>query len=275
MRVAPDGQSGVYISYDELRRIDILGGTPETIHTPVTSFKFSPDGDWIVFLSGGSLYKVPLNGFDVTLIGAGSEEYDISPDSSTIIYRTADMRELWAVGMNGGQPQRLSPELVAGGTLGMGTFSPDSSYVVYWAQRDFVDRMELFRVALELDSDGDSRPAACDQAPYDPASWEPASEVRDLMLSRTGSVAQLYWNAPESPGGLAVSYTILRGEDAAAFRAGSTAPITCLPDGDPDDLAGEDSDTPSDVFYYLIRADNGLSGMVGEERERGETWSCP
>jgi hypothetical protein len=275
MRVAPDGQSGVYISSDELRRIDILGGTPETIHTPVTSFKFSPDGGWIVFLSDGSLYKVPLNGSEVTLIGPGSEDYEISPDSSTVIYRTADERELWAVGMNGGQQQRLNPELVAGGTLGMGSFSPDSSYVVYWAYRNQIDRMELYRVALELDGDGDAHPTACDQAPEDPSSWSPASEVRDLVLYKTGMVANLSWSEPESLGGLAVSYAILRSEDPASFLGGAAQTIDCLADGDPDDLFGEDGAIPAALFHYLIRADHGLKGMVGPDRERAEGWDCP
>jgi hypothetical protein len=275
MSIAPDGQSALYISGDSLRRIDILGGTPETIHTPVTSFRFSPDGSWIVFLSDGSLYKVPLNGSEVTVIGLGSEEYEISPDSSTIIYRTADLRELWAVDINGGQAQRLSGELVAGGTLGMGTFSPDSSYVVYWAQENFADRMELFRVALELDSDGDARPAACDQAPGDPSSWDQPTEVRDLRIDRSGAVAHLTWSAPESLGGLAVSYALLRSDDPAAFRTGEGSPIECLPDGVPDDLAGEDPDIPASVYYYLARADHGLNGKVGPDRERGEIWDCP
>ena len=29
------------------------------------------------------------------------------------------------------------------------------------------------------------------------------------------------------------------------------------------------------VFYYLVRADHGLKGKVGPDRERGEEWSCP
>jgi len=157
----------------------------------------------------------------------------------------------------------------------MGLFSPDSSYVVYWAKQDHADRMELYRVAVARDSDGDSWPVECDQAPDDPTSWEPPSEVRDLMLARSGSVAQLYWSAPESFGGIAVSYTILRSEDHAAFRAGSTNPIGCLPDSDPDDLSGEDEQIPAAAFYYLIRADHGLSGKVGPARERAEAWSCP
>lgn len=275
LRIAPDGQSALYITDGTLRRIDILGGTPETIYSPVTSFKFSPDGSWIVFLSDGSLHKVPLNGIETTLIGTGSEEYLISPNSGTILYRTADMRELWAVGMNGGVPLRLSSDLVEGGTLGMGTFSPDSSYVVYWAHQNDAARMELFRVAVELDSDGDTWPTACDQAPEDPASWSPASEVRDLILSRSGSVANLSWSAPESPGGTAVSYAILRSEDPASFRTGSSQTIECLPDGDPTNLVGQDGEVPATAFYYLIRADHGLKGDVGPDRERGETWSCP
>jgi hypothetical protein len=275
MIVAPDGQSALYITGGAMRCIDILGGTPETIHSPVSSFKFSPDGSWIVFLSEGSLYKVPLNGTEVLLIGTGTDEFEISPDSGIILYRTGDMRELWAVGMNGGQPLRLSPDLVEGGTLGMGTFSPDSSYVVYWAHRNDPARMELFRVALELDGDGDTFPTACDLAPEDPESWQPASEVRDLILSRAGSVAQLSWSSPDFLGGLAVSYAILRSEEPAAFRTGSTQAIDCLFDSDPDDLSGEDGQVPEVAYYYLVRADHGLKGEVGPDRERGETWSCP
>jgi hypothetical protein len=134
--------------------------------------------------------------------------------------------------------------------------------------------MELFRVAIELDGDGDNFPTACDQAPDDPASWSPPSEVRDLMLSRTGSVAGLFWTEPESLGGLTVTYTILRSGDPSAFRAGSAHSIDCLPDDDPDDLFGEDGTLPAIVFYYLVRADHGLEGEVGPDRERAEGWVC-
>ena len=138
-----------------------------------------------------------------------------------------------------------------------------------------IPHIKKWGVPVLIDSDGDTYPAECDQAPDDPASWSPPSEARNLILSRIASVAQLAWSAPESLGGLTVSYTILRSEDPAAFLIGSTATIDCLPDSDPNDLSAEDEEIPAAAFYYLVRADHGLEGMVGPNRERGETWSCP
>jgi hypothetical protein len=155
--------------------MSILGGEPQDLFcSEDISFRFSPDGNWIVLASEGVLYKIPTNGDEVTLIGTGASDFEITPDSGAVIFRTDDARELWAIGMNGGQPRRLTPELVEGGSIAIGYFtplfhSPDSTYVVYSAKQD--DKNELFRAAIEVDSDGDGYPAECDSDPDDPEVW--------------------------------------------------------------------------------------------------------
>ncbi len=177
VEITPDGQSVVYEQDDTLRRMSILGGEPQDLfYDEDISYQFSPDGNWIVLLSEGVLYKIPTNGDEVTLIGTGTSDFEITPDSGAVIFRTDDDRELWAISMNGGQPWRLSQELVEGGSVAGSYYnyfslshSPDSTYVVYPAKQG--DKFELFRAAIEIDADGDGYPTACDSDPDDPEVW--------------------------------------------------------------------------------------------------------
>ena len=135
---------------------------------------------WAVPTGGGSSVRLnrPLpTGGDVTSVLPGvvllRQSFAISPDSSTVVYRaderTNNVRELFAVGIDGRGRVRLTKNLPRGGDVNGFQISPDGSTVVFRADQRTNNIKELFAVPLtdgpltRLSSDlvagGDVRPA--------------------------------------------------------------------------------------------------------------------
>ncbi len=80
--------------------------------------------------------------------------FQISPDSKTVAFvadkDTDDVEELYAVPLAGGTPVKLNPPLVAGGDVNAlrFAFTPDSQQVVYLADQEVDNRVDMFRVPV-------------------------------------------------------------------------------------------------------------------------------
>lgn len=82
----------------------------------------------------------------------GNVNYIISPDSRTVAFAadidTDDVDELYAVPITGTTPIKLNPPLVEGGDVRSSriAFSPDSQSVIYLADQEVDNRVEMFSV---------------------------------------------------------------------------------------------------------------------------------
>ncbi|MEO8275834.1 MAG: hypothetical protein ABI639_06410 [Thermoanaerobaculia bacterium] len=90
-------------------------------------------------------------GSDVTWI-APRRPPRISPDGEWIVWlqdaEVNDALALWAARRTGGAPKRLSGTLVPGDIFDYFLFTPDSKYVLYTAEQEGGDRLDLFSVPL-------------------------------------------------------------------------------------------------------------------------------
>ena len=131
-----------------------------------------PDSSRVLYLADQDtfdvfeLYSVPISGGTPTkLNGPMVLDGDVSGagwslDSSTVVYRadqdTAQVVELYSVPITGGTPTKLNGPMVAGGDLGDAaaflsssfSISPDSSRVVYVADQDTDNILELYSVPI-------------------------------------------------------------------------------------------------------------------------------
>jgi Tol biopolymer transport system component len=132
----------------------------------VRAFKVSPDGRYVVYLADQDtdqvfeLYSVSSNGGSPIrlnpLLPHGKEVYGflISPDSSRVVYRadqdTNDVLELYSVPIGGPAASgiKLNGVLTEGGAVSNYEISPDSSRVVYRADQDTNDVIELYSVPI-------------------------------------------------------------------------------------------------------------------------------
>jgi Tol biopolymer transport system component len=181
-RINSDGSQVLYLSDQttdevfEIFSVPTTGGTPVKLNGSmgvggdVSNFglQFSPDGSRVVYFADqnadnvNELFSVPstggaavkLNGTLVTNGDVGSTSILISPDSSRVIY-TADQDadnvfEIFSVPIAGGTPVKLSGPMVANGDVSVSTggraFSPDSSRVIYTADQDSDEVVELYSV---------------------------------------------------------------------------------------------------------------------------------
>ncbi len=89
-------------------------------------------------------------------------------------------------------------------------------------------------------------------------SWATPGETVNLMFG--GVTGTMSWEQPLSPGGTAVVYDVIRSTDRADFFSSAT----CIETDDGTDTQAEDLDDPlSQVFYYLVRAQNACPIGVG------------
>ncbi len=140
------------------------GGLPENS----AGFNISPDGSRVVYRADQEtdevyeLYSVPVDGsaaavkLNATLpAGGGTNSYEISPDSQYLLYTadqdTDNVFELYRVPLDGSAaPVKLSGALVAGGAVSYYfKISPDSTYVVYLADQETDNVIELYMVPLD------------------------------------------------------------------------------------------------------------------------------
>jgi hypothetical protein len=133
-------------------------------------FLISPDSEWVVYRADQStddvieLYSVPIEGpassgvkLNSTLVENGkvSQVFQISPDSSRVVYRgdqSADeVNELFSVPITGPSTAgvKLNKTLKIDGDVHGGfVISPDSQRVIYRAEQDHKDVIELYSVPI-------------------------------------------------------------------------------------------------------------------------------
>ena len=114
----------------------------------------------------------------------------------------------------------------------------------------------------EADADGDGF-SECDGDcnPFDGGLWATPQEVRNPRLSHDPVAAEttLAWEAPVPPGSQVVQYDTMRSQDPGNFQA-----AFCV-DKNRTNLVSMDADDPlpGEVFYYLVRAENGCPVGLG------------
>jgi hypothetical protein len=125
--------------------------------------EFSPDSSRVVFsVNYGEfepireLWSATPDGADLDLLVSVPDsrevrQWKITPDSQYLIYiaRSADTTmELRRVSLTGGGDVELATDIPVGRSVFELVISPSGSFVVYTANRDVVDRYELFRVPV-------------------------------------------------------------------------------------------------------------------------------
>jgi len=130
-------------------------------------FAFSPDSTHVAYIADQDvdsvleLYHATPASSGVTaklngpLVAGGSLcNFKFSPDSQRVAYcadqDTDEVTELYTVALSApGASTKLSPQLVAGGDVMAGyEFSKDSSFLVYAADQQVDEKIELFRVDI-------------------------------------------------------------------------------------------------------------------------------
>ena len=136
---SPDGQSVAYAS-ERSGNSDIWIQTlTDPNPTRITSADaedsqpdWSPDGRWLVFRSerdGGGLYVVPASGGGERRIASFGYRPKWSPDGSLVLFSSSGHEggtpKMYVVGLDGGPPQSVRPDLVAGLTALQADWKPD------------------------------------------------------------------------------------------------------------------------------------------------------
>jgi Tol biopolymer transport system component len=160
----------------EIFSVPVTGGTPVKLSgamatggdVSTSGLQFSPNGNHVIYFADqnadnvNELFSVPsAGGTAVKLNGALVANGDvsgsgilISPDSSRVIY-TADQDadnvfDIFSAPIAGGAPVKLSGPMVANGDVSVGsggrTFTPDGSRVIYTADQDTDEVVELYSV---------------------------------------------------------------------------------------------------------------------------------
>lgn len=185
----------------------------------------------LVFLAGLALLAAPARADWRSLTGLLPEyatqlRYKVSPDSTYVVYvaeaETDELNELFIVPLAGGAPRKLNPPLQPNGDVEWArvAFTIDSQYVLYIADQEVDNRLELYRVPVtggpavklsaplvvggnvldyKLDPDGQRIIYLADQD---------VNEVFELWSIPYGGGAATKLNGPLEPGGDVSTYDI-------------------------------------------------------------------
>ena len=180
LQFSPDGSRVLYRAdqdtngVTELYSVPATGGAPVKLNAELPSngdvryygLQFSPDGSRVLYRANQDtdsifeIYSVPVMGgtpvkLNAELILGGevsSSGLQFSPDGSRVLYladqETDDVWELYSVPATGGTPVKLNSALPSDGDVhyyGL-QFSPDGSRVLYLADRDKDEVLELYSV---------------------------------------------------------------------------------------------------------------------------------
>ncbi len=183
-QISPDSARVVFRADKDVDGVDELYSTPIasnssepiklcgplTIGGNVSDFEISPDSARVVFRADKNtddvfeLYSTPINSGAVTKISgtlvAGGDVgfFRISPDSTRVVIQadkdTAGVLELYStpISSNTSEPIKISGSLVAGGTVFFLRISPDGTRVVFTADKDTNDVVELYSTPIANNS---------------------------------------------------------------------------------------------------------------------------
>jgi hypothetical protein len=102
------------------------------------------------------------------------------------------------------------------------------------------------------DNDGDQRVGCLDCNDDDGDAWATPGEANDLILVADAAGTVLTWSEPADLGSDSVDFDVLRSVSPRDF----TTPADCLSGPDPSATTFTDTDVPSGLFAYLVRATN-------------------
>jgi hypothetical protein len=167
-----DSERVVYSRVGELFSNSVAGGTPARLSPDLPlpgsrpRYVITPDDARVIYdedLERGfnDLYVVPVDGGERTRIShpdavAGAFPWQLAPDGERVAFvqyvGAAFEQILFSVPVEGGEPTRLSPPLAVPPSFpGIGSLrvSPNAERVVYAAEQDTADLMDLYSVPIE------------------------------------------------------------------------------------------------------------------------------
>lgn len=224
---SPDGSRLLYAADQDLAgRVDLYSTSADGSSTPVLLSApeepqdrvfgpvFTPDGSrgsWLVYRTTTDLYGVPVDGSRPAArlngrFGPGSPppfmvgpSYRISPNGTRVVYladANVDQRyELFSVPIDGNArgSARLNGPLIPAGDVREFELSPDGARVIYLADQELDERLELFSV--------------------------PTGDGRLLHGSLGARRSQVKLNGPLAPGeSVTFTFSLVGGAQEAPFR---------------------------------------------------------
>ena len=156
----------------------------------------------------------------------GRIDYKISPDSKTVAFvvdaEVEDVQELYVVPISeASTPLKLNPPLVAGGNVDSSrfAFTTDSSHVVYLADQEVDNRVEMYSVPVAGGMAVKLNPALVSGGNISDFKIDPESgRVVYVADQETNDVFEL-WSIAGTGGGLSkLSGTMVSGGDISVFR---------------------------------------------------------
>jgi Tol biopolymer transport system component len=180
--VTPDSQRVIYCarrnnSIFNLYSVAIGGGSSIQLNGPLVTggrvfdYTVTPDGTRVIYTAEQDtdgvleLYSVPVNGGAVVKLNASlpvggnvSSDFQVTPDSSRVVYLADQdingIDELYSVPVAGAPVVKLNGLLVKGGMVWNAArakhfqITPDSTRVVYLADQDIDEQVELYSVPV-------------------------------------------------------------------------------------------------------------------------------
>lgn len=180
-RVSPDQSRVVYLSDQdiagvyELYSVEVTGGSviklnePLVIGRTVREYDINPDSTHVVYSADQEvdgrfdIYIVPINGGTPALLSKNlpidtASTLSVSPspissDNQYVVYGLQEQTSfttyaLASVKINGGVPVTLTPPLISGGSILDIEISSDGNYVIYRADQDTDEMVEVYAVPI-------------------------------------------------------------------------------------------------------------------------------
>jgi dipeptidyl aminopeptidase/acylaminoacyl peptidase len=202
VQVSPDGRQVLIkhrrseLGFDELYSVPADGSSPAVKLSPpdgrVGDVLISPDSSRVVYdaqipLVGSTLFSVPIAGPSSSSLQLSTEiggnTPAISPNGRLVVYQSVRRERLLAVPIEGPESAtvQLTKQIELGREIQRFQISPDGKSIVYQANQDDVNAVELYRVPLTIVPEADP-PTAKLNAPL-----VAGGRVRDFWFSPTNA----------------------------------------------------------------------------------------